>query len=104
MPQQALRGFGDQGEVARTLDANSEAARRTLAGARAAGIDLAAMTAELEGDGVRSFCDSHRQLLDSIEKRLDVGTAADRRQRRVIASDDASSPTGLEVGLTAHRL
>ena len=36
----------------------------------AAGIDLAAITAELEREGVQSFCDSYRELLDCIEGKL----------------------------------
>ena len=35
-----------------------------------AGIDLAAITAELEREGVRSFCDSYQELLDCIETKL----------------------------------
>ena len=45
------------------------------AGARALGIDLAAQTAELEREGLRSFRDSYRQLLVCIEK-LGPSTAA----------------------------
>ena len=75
MPEQTLRAFADHGEVAKTVDANPARARRTLADARAAGIDLAAVTAELEREGVRSFCDSYRQLLDCIEKKRGVATA-----------------------------
>ena len=73
MPEQTLRAFADHGEVARTLDADPDAAERTLAAAAAAGIDLAAVTAELEREGVRSFCDSYHQLLDCIERKLAAG-------------------------------
>jgi transaldolase len=69
MPEQTLRAFGDHGVVARTLDADPAAAEHTLAAA-AAGIDLAAVTAELEREGVRSFCDSYHQLLACIERKL----------------------------------
>lgn len=34
-----------------------------------AGIDLAALTAEFEREGVRSFCDSYRHLLSCIEQK-----------------------------------
>jgi transaldolase len=70
MPEQTLRAFADHGAVARTLDANPSAAERTLAAAADAGIDLATLTAELEREGVRSFCDSYHQLLDCIEHQL----------------------------------
>jgi hypothetical protein len=38
--------------------------------AAAAGLDLAAITAQLEREGVSSFCDSYHQLLDCIERKL----------------------------------
>jgi transaldolase len=70
MPEPTLRAFADHGRSARTLHATDAAAEETLARARDAGVDLPAITAELERDGVRSFCDSFRELLDSIEARL----------------------------------
>jgi transaldolase len=70
MPEQTLRAFGDHGVAARTLDADPHAAEQTLAAAAAAGIDLATITAQLEREGVRSFCDSYHQLLDCIEHKL----------------------------------
>ena len=69
MPEQTLRAFADHGELARTLGADASEPERVLAGAAAAGIDLAAITAELEREGVRSFCDSYRQLLGCIESK-----------------------------------
>ena len=45
-------------------------ARTTLSRAEDAGVDLAAITAELERDGVRSFCASYQELLDCIETKL----------------------------------
>jgi transaldolase len=70
MPEQTLRAFADHGDAARTLDVDAAEAEETLAGAAAAGIDLAAVTAELEREGVRSFCDSYNELLDCIEGKL----------------------------------
>jgi transaldolase len=75
MPEQTLRAFADHGEVSRTLDADPGQAERTLAEAAAAGIDLQAITDELEREGVQSFCDSYHQLLDCIESKLGALTA-----------------------------
>jgi transaldolase len=72
MPEQTLRAFADHGEVGPTLAADPAGAEQTLADAATAGIDLAAVTDELEREGVRSFCDSYRELLDCIEGKLGV--------------------------------
>ena len=70
MPEPTLRAFADHGEVLRTLDADPQAAERTLTEAHGAGIDLDAVTSKLEREGVQSFCDSYRQLLDCVEGKL----------------------------------
>jgi transaldolase len=75
MPEQTLRAFADHGRVVRTLDADPEEAGRTLEEAAAAGIDLQSATAELEREGVRSFCDSYDQLLACIQGKLGVVAA-----------------------------
>jgi transaldolase len=78
MPEPTLRAFAGHGVVARTLDADPEAAERMLAAAAAAGLDLAAITAQLEREGVSSFCDSYHQLLGCIERKLAATEAAPR--------------------------
>jgi transaldolase len=70
MPDQTLRAFADHGHVARTVDAEPEEAERVLADAADAGIDLDAVTSELEREGVQAFCDSYHELLDCIEGKL----------------------------------
>ena len=70
MPEQTLHAFADHGEVRPTLAADPGAAARTLADAEAAGIALTSVTSELEREGVQSFCDSYRQLLDCVESKL----------------------------------
>jgi transaldolase len=67
MPEATLRAFADHGNVGRALSVDAEAAAETLVRAEGEGIDLGAITAELEREGVRSFCDSYHQLLDCIE-------------------------------------
>ena len=70
MPDQTLHAFADHGHVTRTLDADPAGAARTLLGAAEAGLDLGAVTFELEREGVQSFCDSYHQLLDCIRDKL----------------------------------
>jgi transaldolase len=72
MPKQTLRAFADHGRVARTLDRDPAVGEQILVDAAAAGIDLASVSAELEREGVRSFCDSYHQLLGCIERKSRV--------------------------------
>jgi transaldolase len=79
MPEATLRAFGDHGEVGDPLAADTSQAEETLRRTEEAGIDLPALTAELEHEGVRSFCDSYHELLACIETKLppsaDIGDA-----------------------------
>jgi transaldolase len=75
IPDQTLRAFAGHGAVARTVDADPDDAERMLAAAAATGLDLAAVTAQLEREGVRSFCDSYHQLLACIERKIAAGAA-----------------------------
>jgi transaldolase len=70
MPVSTLEAFADHGEI-RPMDHDDETrADEILRRARAAGIDLATITAQLTDDGVRAFCDSYEQLLSCIQARL----------------------------------
>ena len=75
MPEQTLRAFADHGDVAAALDSDVTAAERTLEEAAGAGVDLDAITSALEREGVASFCDSYRELLECIEGKLERGVA-----------------------------
>ena len=70
MPEKTLHAFADHGEAIRTVDTHRSAAEDVLAAARDAGIDLDHITAELEREGVRSFCDSYHQLLGCLQSKL----------------------------------
>jgi transaldolase len=70
MPGQTLQAFADHGEVAQTLDAAPADAEQALGDLATAGVDLAAITQQLEREGVASFCASYRELLDCIERKL----------------------------------
>ena len=59
MPEATLRAFADHGESARIAVA-SDADSTILASVEHAGIDLTAVTADLEREGVRAFCASYR--------------------------------------------
>jgi transaldolase len=70
MPEATLRAFADHGDAARSLDPQAPESVRTLTRLEEAGIDLGAITAELEREGVQSFCDSYHQLLDCVESKV----------------------------------
>jgi len=72
MPEATLRAFADHGKVARALDKTTAAAEDILRDADAAGIDLAALTAQLEREGVQSFCASYHELIDRITTKTEA--------------------------------
>ncbi len=77
MPENTLRAFADHGNVKPTLGGDIDAARSVLAAAAAEGVDLDAITSELERQGVQAFCDSYAELLSCIEaKRASLTTVA----------------------------
>jgi transaldolase len=76
MPEATLRAFADHGAVGRAFEDITGAAPVLLSRAADAGVDLAAITAELEREGVRAFCESYRELLDCIEAKRDLTVAA----------------------------
>jgi transaldolase len=77
MPEQTLRAFALHGNIGPTLEADPAAAEQTLAAAATAGVDLSAITAELEREGVQSFADSYAELVGCIEsKRAQLTPAA----------------------------
>ena len=68
MPIATLRAFADHGVGRPTLPAAG--ARSVLAEAEADGLDLAALTTELEREGVEAFRAAYRELLDCIEAKV----------------------------------
>jgi transaldolase len=70
MPEKTLMAFADHGDVGHALDADLAEVERVLAQAAEAGLDLPELTAELEREGVQSFCESYDQLLRCIESKL----------------------------------
>jgi transaldolase len=71
MPEATLRAFADHGDPGAGSVWSPGAVEQTLRRARAAGVDLDAITARLERDGVESFCRSYEELLECIEHKRD---------------------------------
>ena len=75
MPLATMEAFDDHGDVHATHP-DPVAAEQTFEAARAAGIDLDAITAALETEGVQSFQDSYDQLVNCINHKLSTLTPA----------------------------
>ena len=70
MPEKTLRAFAEHGNLERALSSDADAARAVLSRAAAEGVDLEKITRELEHEGVTSFLDSYRELVDCIESKV----------------------------------
>ncbi len=66
MPPDTLDAFREHGVVRRTVDSGVDEARGQLARLAELGVDLEAVTQELQDDGVAAFAASFDSLLDSI--------------------------------------
>jgi transaldolase len=71
MPPATLEAFKDHGRVTRTLDTPEalERARQVMQELKEIGIDLDAVTLQLQREGVKSFADSYDQLIHTLEQR-----------------------------------
>lgn len=75
LPEPTLEAFEDHGRVARTIDADVDAAGEALADLEGAGVDLAEVAEVLEAEGVASFAKSFDELLDTLARRAEDLTA-----------------------------
>ncbi|MDQ3514847.1 MAG: transaldolase [Chloroflexota bacterium] len=67
MPGKTLEAFADHGKVARTVDQGLDEARSVLVGLEEVGVDLVAVTAQLEDEGIATFSRSFDALLSGVE-------------------------------------
>ncbi|TMC51714.1 MAG: transaldolase [Chloroflexi bacterium] len=68
MPLATFQAFRDHGRVALTLQQDVDGARRVLDQLAMNGIDLAAITQELEDEGVETFARSFRESIEHLAK------------------------------------
>ena len=71
MPPATLEAIKDHGRISRTVDTDAaiSSARQTMQDLKAAGIDMDAVTLQLQHEGVKSFAESYDQLLQALEAR-----------------------------------
>jgi transaldolase len=72
MPGKTIEAFLDHGTVARTVDQGVDEARRQIAALAAAGIDMKAVTDQLEAQGIESFIKSFESLLAGVEAKKEA--------------------------------
>ena len=69
LPLEAISNFRDHGQVRPTLEEGVEEAERLLADLKKLGVDLDAITEQLQEDGVKAFADSFDQLISALEEK-----------------------------------
>lgn len=69
LPDSTLLAFEDHGTVARTVDADPDAARQVMTDLAEVGIDIDDVSAKLETEGVASFSKSFDEVLDTLDDR-----------------------------------
>lgn len=67
VPHATLIAFHDHGVAAPTLDVGLDEAEQLMNSLSAVGVDMAKVTQQLQDDGVASFIDSFRKLIDRVE-------------------------------------
>lgn len=71
MPEGTLDAFEAEGTVARTADADLDAARKVLDDLAGVGVDLGDVTAQLEREGVEAFAKAFDALIDALQQKAD---------------------------------
>lgn len=69
VPLETLEAFRDHGQVRRTVDKGVKEAEELLGRLKKMGVDLDAITEQLQKDGVKAFADSFDQLLGALEEK-----------------------------------
>ncbi len=72
VPPDTLKAFKDHGTAAPTLEENLEEAGQTMDMLAEVGVDMDQITHQLQIDGVESFVDSFRSLLDQVDAKRNV--------------------------------
>jgi transaldolase len=67
MPEETLLAFGEHGSVTKAIPRDGGNCEQTLSAFTKAGIDLTKLAADLQSEGAKSFDESWKDLLNSIE-------------------------------------
>jgi transaldolase len=69
MPEETLLAFGEHGSVTKAIPRDGGDCEQTLSAFTKAGVDLIKLAADLQSEGAKSFVDSWKDLLSSIESK-----------------------------------
>ena len=69
LPPETIAAFRDHGKVRPTLEGEIEEAEKVLADLKKVGVNLDAITEQLQEDGVKAFADSFDQLLGALDEK-----------------------------------
>jgi len=72
LPPATYDAFRDHGKVALNLTRDMDLARQFIDQLPQAGVDLAAITRQLEVDGVQAFADAYSNLISGLQGRIDA--------------------------------
>ncbi|HZJ23171.1 MAG TPA: bifunctional transaldolase/phosoglucose isomerase [Anaerolineales bacterium] len=100
VPPQTLEAIRDHAKVEVTLTRDLDKAQDAIAQLEAQGISMDVVTQELEDEGVKSFADSFKQLLATIDERRknavsSLGPLADSVSTRIAQLEAESVPARL---------
>ena len=102
MPPQTIVAFQEHGEAQVTVDRDLDEMERDMRRLRDAGIDIDAVTHQLEIEGVKSFADSYQQLLEkTAEKAQRLREQADEPSEGATIAEGApnlAASVRMEIG------
>jgi transaldolase len=70
MPEATLRAFADHGAAGAGIESATLEAWHVLEEAASAGLNLAAVTDQLERDGIHAFCRSYQEILEHVDAKV----------------------------------
>ncbi|HEX6543316.1 MAG TPA: transaldolase, partial [Ktedonobacterales bacterium] len=114
MPPQTIVAFQDHGKVKVTVDQDIAGQHEIMDRLQAAGIDMAAVTKQLEIEGVASFTESYNKLLDATKEKAlrlqqeasapteTASTEASASEESSAVSESAEAAAPVAAGLAAN--
>ena len=104
VPPDALQAFKDHGTVGDTLGEGLDEAEQTMDLLAEVGVDMDQVTYQLQVDGVESFSESFRSLLDQVDAKRNVLQTGVIKQQEVAVGVYADTVKDTIKGLDAQKV